>query len=1261
MLEVRNLTKVYSGKGGVSVRALDDVSVVFPEKGMVFLLGKSGSGKSTLLNVAGGLDKPDSGEIIVKGRSSKDFSAADFDSYRNTFIGFVFQEYNILSEFTIEQNIALALQLQSKPNDKAAVDALLAQVGMEGYGKRKPNTLSGGQKQRVAIARALIKQPEIIMADEPTGALDSTTGKQVLDTLKDLSKEKLVIVVSHDRDFAEYYADRIIELKDGKILSDVTKTYSEAPDTTENVSQVSEDTITIKKGEEITDEDVRRIARMLRQNGGEAVITTGTRELPDVKRACRINDNGSKESFKETGPVEAAAYDGKDTKFIKSRLPMSRAVKMGAGSLKTKPIRLIFTIILAVAAFVLFGVVSTFMLYDPDYSMSEGLKDAGYTSMRLDKTFVYKRVSMQVNNETGEEEENYTYEDEAYTLFGASEVAAKNKGELRFAGIFTYDQSSYKNSNTISIGLMKGTESKPISLDNNDKTYHPIDELTGFTDCGKDYLTGNGFRITGEYPTKPTEIMLSEYFAELFVLTEDSGIAKKEDLVGKKVRLNGCGFSNKEFTVSGIVYTGEIPTKYDTLKTAGNPNDPERKKLALSLEDYIEKGFETLVYVSDDFYETYSGNIRKDNNGTYVQSKYITKLYLTTDSKSVDYYLENPEYKGDFGNSFYSESTVEKSGNSLTFRGLDGKVIAKPTLGDNEMYIPGQVYNEMIRSYLNSHSFNPKLDPAAYEEIGSWDDLWNMINNMKDGLNSSVIKTMQTWYPALAYRSYLYDSAYVLNNIINNKQNDNWMDSAQAFGGFNDPEYVGTAEDTDLTLLQRFIADHMQVYYGYLAEYEFNRSWTDEFVEASENPEEVIRNLKNGNYSDEEFATRKVKIDAWFARVGRSLDPQDYFAFDNSKEYDLVLLYCLTKDQKVFAATYQKIVDYVNNNTDKGGEAIVLTAEDWAAFENAFKSNTQLYYSLLLRKPMESHDSKDPVLIGEENAWDVINNLQWNNYSESQFAALKPEIEAFLTESGYTTELKDHFSFNVADGIADTMYYLDKNGNRGELAIVGYIEGQYSYYVKDSFVKAHGEEQKYDSNSYTYYEVLTTNYVAPADIKYNSIISLTNNSLDQISAALDEGDNVKFHIDNAVAEKLDEFLDMIGELGPIFLYVGLGVGFIAALFLLNFISVSIAAKRKDIGILRAVGARGSDVFKIFYAEAFIIAIICFILACVGSYVLCFFLNRSISEALSVSLLNFGPINGALILGISIFISLIATFFPVYFAAKKSPVESIRAL
>ena len=228
--------------------------------------GGNGSGKSTLLNLIGGLDKPDSGEIVVKGRGSNTFSASDFDSYRNTFIGFIFQEYNILSEFTVEQNIALALELQGKPKDKEKIAKILASVEMETFAKRKPNTLSGGQKQRIAIARALVKDPEIIMADEPTGALDSNTGKQVFDTLKKLSAEKLVIVVSHDREFAEIYGDRIIELKDGKVISDVTKEKVAATAASENVSFIGKNTISVKSGASLTQKELLRMNCQLKCN-----------------------------------------------------------------------------------------------------------------------------------------------------------------------------------------------------------------------------------------------------------------------------------------------------------------------------------------------------------------------------------------------------------------------------------------------------------------------------------------------------------------------------------------------------------------------------------------------------------------------------------------------------------------------------------------------------------------------------------------------------------------------------------------------------------------------------------------------------------------------------------------------------------------------------------------------------------------------------------------------------------------------------------
>ena len=145
MLEVKNLKKTYATKKGVETKALDDVSIQFPEKGLVFLLGKSGSGKSTLLNLCGGLDRADSGEIIIMGRSSRDFKPTDFDSYRNTFIGFVFQEYNLLEEFTVEDNIALALELQNKKRDSDKIAEILKSVELEAFAKRKPIPFRAGK------------------------------------------------------------------------------------------------------------------------------------------------------------------------------------------------------------------------------------------------------------------------------------------------------------------------------------------------------------------------------------------------------------------------------------------------------------------------------------------------------------------------------------------------------------------------------------------------------------------------------------------------------------------------------------------------------------------------------------------------------------------------------------------------------------------------------------------------------------------------------------------------------------------------------------------------------------------------------------------------------------------------------------------------------------------------------------------------------------------------------------------------------------
>ncbi|MBQ2639048.1 ATP-binding cassette domain-containing protein [Candidatus Saccharibacteria bacterium] len=221
MLEVKNVSKIYR-TDEVELKALDDVSINLRRNEFVSILGPSGSGKTTLLNIIGGLDRYTSGDLIIDGVSTKDYYDRDWDTYRNHKVGFVFQSYNLISHQSILSNVELALTLSgvSKIERKNRAKEALKKVGLEDHINKLPRQLSGGQMQRVAIARALVNNPSIILADEPTGALDSKTSVQIMDLLKEIAKDKLVVMVTHNPDLAKEYSTRIINVKDGKIIGD---------------------------------------------------------------------------------------------------------------------------------------------------------------------------------------------------------------------------------------------------------------------------------------------------------------------------------------------------------------------------------------------------------------------------------------------------------------------------------------------------------------------------------------------------------------------------------------------------------------------------------------------------------------------------------------------------------------------------------------------------------------------------------------------------------------------------------------------------------------------------------------------------------------------------------------------------------------------------------------------------------------------------------------------------------------------------------
>lgn len=204
------------------VTAVNDLSLTFRDNEFVSILGQSGCGKTTFLNIIGGLDQYTSGDLIINGKSTKQYTDKDWDMYRNHRVGFIFQSYNLIMHQTVLRNVELALTLSGVPKSERkqrAIDAL-EKVGLKDQIYKKPTQMSGGQMQRVAIARALVNDPEIVLADEPTGALDSETSVQIMNLLKEIAKDRLVVMVTHNPELAEQYSTRIVRLKDGKLVSD---------------------------------------------------------------------------------------------------------------------------------------------------------------------------------------------------------------------------------------------------------------------------------------------------------------------------------------------------------------------------------------------------------------------------------------------------------------------------------------------------------------------------------------------------------------------------------------------------------------------------------------------------------------------------------------------------------------------------------------------------------------------------------------------------------------------------------------------------------------------------------------------------------------------------------------------------------------------------------------------------------------------------------------------------------------------------------
>ena len=1142
MLSIKNLTKIYKIKGGNDTVALDKVNIEFPEKGMVFLLGKSGSGKSTLLNLIGGLDFPTDGEIILKGRSSKDFSQSDFDSYRNTYIGFIFQEYNILNEFNVEQNIALAIELQGKKVTKEAVDKLLDQVDLNGFAKRKPNTLSGGQKQRIAIARALIKEPNIIMADEPTGALDSKTGEQVFETLKKLSADKLVIVVSHDRDFAERFGDRIIELKDGKILTDQTKHMVESTPISDNVTIINDHAIKINDAKKLTKKDFDQLYESIKNSDGKVFISSGENADKSMKVA-RISEDGKSDEFKETGDIEVKQYDPSQTTFIRSKMPISKSTKMGLSSLKTKPVRLVFTMLLSVISFTMFGVASALMLYNPNHTYSEALRKTDYAAETLSKSAVGRSVSQTLDRE-GNLIEEWSYEYEERRFFGVNEVKELNKNSLGLVYVPV--------SNCYSRVFFNEADMK-----NNANFYQNYYRINKLSDVSEEEFNKLGYHLDGQFPTKDDEIIVPKVYGQMLI---DSGAVDKHsylETIGQKVSMSGKKGMNEEYTVTGYFDAGDVPTKYFALNDENAKlTNKEKEELSSGLQEFFANSFNSVAFVTS---KTFENNTQSEQNRSnqYVDGTYRVGFYIDS------YNYNNIPDPDSYGDSYFTDKIVNNNKDLFKIYDKLGNAIEEFSINDDEIYLPKRRYEEV--AYVARNSF--------YESFINLDTRYD-----------SIVKYMPTYY------------AYISNE-------DNYQEL------MNLRNYYYIDREAAHEFVDKYIEEFSKAYKinKFIGEY----LYTDSFNALPSEKQDLLLQVMNANAG----ANTAEQVQEVYNILDTYADNAD--ACPNYLPY----LYLTSAHNDALYSIK------INNNQDLYN-ALNSDYKNWS------NSTKELVINFLNENCQNSTNS-------EYRRWDTI----IKGYTFKDF---EPVSDKILEPS---TDLK--------------YYYASYNGTSGELKVMGYYElesNEWAYLLSDNFLLNNSKAPGNGDNDRVYRSYFDTKYEEIADARYENVMVKTDYTEEQIKQMFKPAANYsKYNFNSARYQSVGFVVSMISILKQVFFWIGVGFGVFAALMFLNFITVSIASKQKDIGILRAIGARKSDVFKIFFSESLFIATVCAFVALIFTFVAEFFLDRYFVDEIGISILQFNLATVGLVVAIALFIALVATIIPVLHSSKKPPVESIRAL
>ena len=1178
-LEVRNLIKTYKIKNQDPVKALDDVSLLFPETGLVFILGKSGSGKSTLLNVMGGLDSLDGGEIIINDRSSKDFSGSEMDSYRNTYLGFIFQEYNILNDFNIHDNVALAIELQNRKADDATIEKILEEVDLKGFGKRKPSEMSGGQKQRVAIARALVKDPKIIFADEPTGALDSNTGKAVFETLKKLSETRLVVCVSHDRDFAEHFGDRVIEMKDGKVISDITKRNVAPEEARTGISMIGANVIRLEKGRELTAADLPIINAALKKSEGQAFISVDPHVNETICESARISKDGERQEFFDTDQKEVKAGTGK-WKAIKSRFPMRDAFRMGVKSLAVKPVRLVFTILLSFSAFALFGLTATMARVDSVSIETNTLYDSGI------------RILDVTRSGSGSNTFSQATADDAASAFGTK----------------VHPYINFDSSINQTFGEDKRTVYNPYYLTRFSKVVAYDDELRA--NLGFTLESGNG-----RLPEQDNEILVTDWYTLAF---KDFGYytSRTNFVSGENFKVSDIlGTKIGNYTIVGILSTG-IESKlseFSQLKGLYSFSDYEVSYRVQGITGGAKAG---LVFMTQ-------GGLNK-----YAEQYGSRGSYYTNYSFNID----ESEYQVNFSKSAKSENIRFFS---------EGKT----SLEEDEVAIS----ENMLDQYIKNVSGLKKIgtDSLFLSGIAHCENSWG------ENVSRSPFETTSD------ISSILYNA--VISSIALDKKDDFATDYPELFAQAVSADNWQLRYDANTSTFTIFDNDQ-----GTYVPCEPNT-----FFEESSRIGYLYQFMTQewSNYLD--YSTGKPRDDLDESEIANFVPYYSLISTYRESINETVVSSCL--DQGFGLSLYNQVVSNLRNN----GKSNYATKEVVNAWWTATHSLPNSFISTYIAYQQISNPDYKESDIGErERQYIFTYFLDACEYGYNQFVqdeyknsyAPLEEEEAYY--NGFATYVRTEKAKaagylvgegNASDFIIQTRYKSDESmPDEGRLHVVGVYMSENSNswdaYLYANMATLEKYVNEYELSSGVYYGLLVETPTAAA---IRGVVSIC----DKGAADYEKNDYHGYYwrIEEPIYNTVYSVAYTIGIMMQVFLYVGLFFLAFSMLLFYTFISASINNKRREIGILRAVGARGSDVFKVFYSESFVVAIINFALAAVTVIGVSIWLNFTFADQIGfqITLLKPGVIEISLVLAAALLASFISALLPVLRIAHQKPIDAIR--